>query len=88
MKSTWQKLVSLAKEICTVWFQFFDAVFASKGYPFKNIFEARKHNFIACKDADKPVHSRSLVHAFVLHSLQNVIFRLHYQQNFHSSYFM
>ena len=39
MKSKWQKLASLAQEICTLWFKFFGAVFASKGYPFKNIFE-------------------------------------------------
>ena len=39
MTPYWQKLASLAQEICTLWFQFFDAVFASKGYPFKNIFE-------------------------------------------------
>ena len=34
-----QKLTSLAQEICTSWFQFFCVVFASKGYPFKNIFD-------------------------------------------------
>ena len=34
-----QKLASLAQEICTLWFQFFGAVFASKEYPFKNIFD-------------------------------------------------
>ena len=39
MKSKWQKLASLAQKICTPWFQFFGAVFASKGYPFKNIFK-------------------------------------------------
>ena len=39
MKPKWQKLASLAQEICTLWFQFFGAVFASKGYPFKNIFD-------------------------------------------------
>ena len=38
MKPNWQKLASLASEICTLWFQIFGAVFASKGYPFKNIF--------------------------------------------------
>ena len=38
MKPKWQKLASLAQEICTLSFQFFGAVFASKGYPFKNIF--------------------------------------------------
>ena len=39
MKPKWQKLASLAQKICTLWFQFFGAVFASKGYPFKNIFD-------------------------------------------------
>ena len=39
MKPKWQKLASLAQEICTLWFQFFGAVFASKGYPLKNIFD-------------------------------------------------
>ena len=34
MKPKWQKLVSLAQKICTLWFQFFGAVFA-----FKNIFD-------------------------------------------------
>ena len=33
MKPKWQKLASLAQEICTLLFQFFGAVFASKGYP-------------------------------------------------------
>ena len=37
MTPKWQKLASLAQEIYTLWFQFFGAVFASKGYPFKNI---------------------------------------------------
>ena len=39
MKPKWQKLASLAQETCRLYFQFFGAVFASKGYPFKNIFE-------------------------------------------------
>ena len=39
MKPKWQKLASLAQEICTLSFQFFGAVFASKGYHFKNIFD-------------------------------------------------
>ena len=38
MTPKWQKLASLAQEICTLRFQFFGSVFASKGYPFKNIF--------------------------------------------------
>ena len=39
MKPYWQKLASLAQEICLLWFQFFGAAFAFKGYPFKNIFD-------------------------------------------------
>ena len=39
MKPKWQKLASLAQKICTLWFQFFGAAFASKGHPFKNIFD-------------------------------------------------
>ena len=39
MKSKWQELACLAQEICILWFQFFGAVFASKGNPFKNIFQ-------------------------------------------------
>ena len=42
MTHKWQKLASLAQETCTLWFQFFGAVFASKGYPFKNIIEVEK----------------------------------------------
>ena len=38
MTPKWQKQASLAQEICTLWFQCFGAVFASNGYPFKNIF--------------------------------------------------
>ena len=39
MKHKWQKLASLAQEICTLYFSFFCAGFASKGYPLKNIFD-------------------------------------------------
>ena len=39
MKLKLQKLASLAQTICTLWFQSFGAVFASKRYPFKNIFD-------------------------------------------------
>ena len=39
MTPKWQKLASLAQEICTLWFKFFGAVFASKRYSFKNIFD-------------------------------------------------
>ena len=43
MTPKWQKLASLAQEICTLWFQFYGAVFASKGYPFKNILHLEKY---------------------------------------------
>ena len=39
MRPKWPKLASLTQKICTLWFQFFDAFFASKGYPFKDIFD-------------------------------------------------
>ena len=39
MSPKWQKLASMAKEICTFLFQFFGAVIASTGYPFLNIFD-------------------------------------------------
>ena len=39
MKPNGHKLASLAQEICTLLYQFFGAVFSSKGYPFKNIFD-------------------------------------------------
>ena len=39
MKPKWRKLASLTQKICTLWFQFFGAFFASEGYPFKNIFD-------------------------------------------------
>ena len=42
MKPKWQKLASLAQKICTLWFQFFGAFFASEGYPFKNILHFKK----------------------------------------------
>ena len=38
MRPKWPKLASLAQKIFTLWFQFFGAVFALQGYPFKNIF--------------------------------------------------
>ena len=38
MMPKWQKLASLAQEMRTLLFKFFGTVFASKGYPFKNIF--------------------------------------------------
>ena len=32
-------LLFCGTKICTLYFQFFNAIFASKGYPFKNIFD-------------------------------------------------
>ena len=37
MKPKWQKLASLAQDICTLKFQLFGAIFVSNGYPFNNI---------------------------------------------------
>ena len=45
MKSKWQKLASLVQKICTLKFQFFGAVFASKGYPFKGLVNLQKNLF-------------------------------------------
>ena len=39
MTPKWQRQASLTQEICTLWFQFSGAYIASKGYPFKNIFD-------------------------------------------------
>ena len=39
MKPNLQKQASLAQEICSLWFLFFGAFIAFKGYPFKNIFD-------------------------------------------------
>ena len=57
MKPKWQKLASLAQEICTLWFQFFDAVFASKGYPFKNIFDFTTAGDWDCVAAVERLHA-------------------------------
>ena len=48
MEPKWQKLASLAQEICILWFQFFGAVFASKGYPFKTIFDLTTAGYWDC----------------------------------------
>ena len=37
MAPRWRSLAGLAQEMCTLWFQFFGAIFASEGYPFKNL---------------------------------------------------
>ena len=39
MRPYWPKLASLVQKICTLYSQFFGALFASKGNPFKNIFD-------------------------------------------------
>ena len=59
MKPKWQKLASLAQEICTLWFQFFGAVFGSKGCPFKNIFDfttASDWDCVAAVDRLRALH--------------------------------
>ena len=57
MTPKWQKLASLAQEICTAWFQFFCAVFASKGYPFKNIFDFTTAGDWDCVAAVERLHA-------------------------------
>ena len=47
---------SLAQEICTLLFQFFGTVLASKGYPFKNILHKVNN-----KGADQTARMRRLV---------------------------
>ena len=54
MRPKWPKLASVAQKVGTLWFQFFDAFFALKEYPFKNIFNnvctfGTKHNCIALR---------------------------------------
>ena len=39
MTPKWPKLASLAQKICTLWFQLFDAFYASKRYLCKNKFD-------------------------------------------------
>ena len=48
MKPKWQKLASLAQEMCTLWFLFFGAAFTSKGYPFKNIIDFTTAGYWDC----------------------------------------
>ena len=57
MKPNWQKLASLAQEICTLLFQFFGAVFAIKGYPFKNIFDFTTAGDWDCVAAVERLHA-------------------------------
>ena len=59
MKPIWQKLASPAHKIYTLWFQFVGAVFASKGYPFKNIFDfttAGDWDFVAAVERLPALH--------------------------------
>ena len=48
MKPKWQKLASLAQELCTLWFQFLCAVIASKGYTFKNLYDFTTAEYWDC----------------------------------------
>ena len=59
MKPKWQKLASLAQELCTLYFKFFGAVFASKGYTFKNIFKAKYKSM--CYHLYSPMREYSLI---------------------------
>ena len=66
MKPKWQKLASLAQKICTLWFQFFGAVFASKGYPFKNIFDIRMTQYSTTITVDSEIFARILLSRIAL----------------------
>ena len=68
MKPKWQKLASLAQEICTLWFQFFGAVFAFKGYPFKNIFDLTTAGDWDCVAAVEPLPALHFSVDFILFS--------------------
>ena len=57
MKPKWRKLASLAQGVCALWFQFFGAVFASKEYTLKNIF-----NLITAGDKDCVVERLPALH--------------------------
>ena len=66
MKPKWQKLAGLAQEICTLWFQFFGAVFVSKGYHFKNIWVEKNRifseiEFLQCIKNDVVVNSNDVI---------------------------
>ena len=43
MRPNWPELPSPAKKICTLWCQFYDAFFTSKGDPLKNIFQYQQN---------------------------------------------
>ena len=55
MRPKWPKLASLAQKTCTLLFQFFDAFFASKGYPYKNIFDFTTAGDWDCVAAVEPL---------------------------------
>ena len=59
MRPKWPKLAYLAQKICTFYFQLFDAFFASKRYPFKNIFDfttASDRDFVASVERLPALH--------------------------------
>ena len=78
MKPKWQKLASLAQEICTLEFQFFGAVFASKGYPFKNIFDFTTTGYWDCVAAVErlPTHQYSVDFIFLSFGIMGFIVEL------------
>ena len=61
MTHKWQILASLAQEICTLWFQFFGAVFAYKGYPFKNNCITEKASMETEIDKEMPDIKRGII---------------------------
>ena len=63
MTPKWQKLASLAQEMCTLWFQFSCAVFASKCYPFKNILnQFHSANLALNSDVDQDTLGKVTLH--------------------------
>ena len=52
------KLASLAKKTGTLWLQFIDAFFASKGYRFKNIFGTHQFRFNCYRNRDHSQQAR------------------------------
>ena len=65
---------SLAQEICTPLFQFFGAVFASKGYPFKNIFDFTTAGDWDCVAAVERLPARHYSVDFIFLSFGIIVF--------------
>ena len=62
MKPKWQKLASLAQEMCTLWCQFFGAVFDSKEHILLLQYRTKLRNPFELK---KPPSTADILFAFV-----------------------